>query len=224
MTVPPLPPLPPILPIADPAAVARAAEAIRREALIAYPTDTVYGVGGNALSPEAARRVRTVKGREAGKGFPVLLAAAGDVDRLASEWPAPAAALAERFWPGALTIVVPARAGLPDDVCSGDTIALRVPGLAPLRAVIRAGGVPLIGTSANRSGQPAALTAAAAARALGGSVELVLAGGAVGGQPSTVVAVRGGSVRILRAGAVGESDLAAALAPLGVGLEPFGPT
>jgi L-threonylcarbamoyladenylate synthase len=211
--------VPPILPIHDRAAVAAAVGAIRGGRIIAYPTDTVYGVGGDALLGQAARDVRRAKGRDDGKGFPVLLAAARDVWRLAAEWPPAAAALAGRFWPGALTIVVAARPEVPVETCAGTTVALRVPALTALRLVIEASGVPLIGTSANRSGQPPALTAAAAAAALGDSVALVLDGSVADGEPSTVVAVDERHARLLRPGAISRTVLAAALAPLGMHLE-----
>ena len=100
---------------------------------------------------------------------------------------------------------------MPEETRTGDTVALRVPDHARLREVIRRAGCPLIGTSANRSGEPAALTAAEALRALGESVALVLDGGKVGGQPSSVVVVESGRVRLVREGAISRAALAAAL-------------
>lgn len=211
--------LPPIIPLASAGAIAAAVAALRAGKLIAYPTDTLYGVGGNALSAVAVQRVILAKGREAGKGFPVLLAAPEEVGRLAREWPETAAILAARFWPGALTIVVAARPEVPQQTRSGPTVALRVPGQAALRAVIREADVPLIGTSANRSGQPPALTASAAAAALGAAVALVLNGGYAGGRPSTVVSATRTGVRLLREGAIPSSEIASALIPLDIALE-----
>jgi tRNA A37 threonylcarbamoyladenosine synthetase subunit TsaC/SUA5/YrdC len=118
-----------------------------------------------------------------------------------------------------LTIVAPARPEVPEQTRAGDTVALRVPGLAALRALIRAADVALIGTSANRSGEPAALTAQAAAEALGRSVALVLDGGPAGGRPSTIVAVTGARVQVLRAGAISAAQVAGVLQPLGIRLE-----
>jgi L-threonylcarbamoyladenylate synthase len=207
------------MPIDDPEAVAVAVAAIRADQIIAYPTDTVYGVGGSALSGAAVQRVAAAKGRPAGKGFPVLLGAADESSRLAREWPEAAAALAERFWPGPLTIVVPGRAGLPDETCLDGTVALRVPDLPALRHLIGAAGVPLIGTSANRSGAASANTALEAAAALGHSVAVVLDGGPRQGLPSTVIQVDGNRARILRPGAVAPDALAAALGPLGAILD-----
>src|SRR5438093_6931185 len=201
----------PVLPIDSPAAQAAAVAALQRGELIAFPTDTLYGVGGNALDALAARRTYEAKGRPAGKGFPVLLAGASDALRLAAEWPAAAARLAERFWPGALTIVVPGRPEVPEETRTGVTVALRVPGHACLREVIRKAGCPLIGTSANRSGQPAALTADQALQAVGAHVALVLDGGRTGGLPSTVVVIEGSRVRVARDGAVSRTTLEAAL-------------
>jgi L-threonylcarbamoyladenylate synthase len=132
----------------------------------------------------------------------VLLADAQDARRLAAEWPPAAARLTERFWPGALTIVVGGRAEVPDETRTGQTVALRVPDHPLLRDVIRRAGCPLIGTSANHSGQPPALTAEAALQAVGTHVALVLDGGGGGGTPSTVVVVEDGGVRVAREGAV----------------------
>ncbi len=214
---------PPILAIELPEAIAAAVEALQQGEIIAYPTDTLYGVGGDALSPAAAQRVHEAKGREAGKGFPVLLASSDQVPQLARSWPEVAEQLAARFWPGALTIVVPSRPEVPELVRTGATVALRVPGYAPIRQVIAQAGRPLIGTSANRSGRPPALTAVEAARELGRSVRLVLDGGRVGGAPSTVVAIEGAAVRLIRAGAVSRSALEAVLAGLEVPLLPAEP-
>jgi len=191
--------------------IERAVAALRGGEIIAFPTDTLYGVGGNALSHAAAERVVAAKGREPGRGLPVLLAARDDAHQLAAAWPAAAAQLAERYWPGALTIVVPARPEVPKAVRAERTVALRVPGLAALRRLIERAGVPLIGTSANRSGEPPAVAAAQASQALGHAVSLVLDGGRVGGAPSTVVRVDGDALTVLREGAIPASDVLARL-------------
>src|SRR5688500_7163590 len=197
----------PVYPIGDLDAIARAVHALRAGEIIAFPTDTLYGVGGDALSADAVRRVADAKRRDASKAMPVLLASAEAVMGVAAEWPHLAARLAAAFWPGALTIVVPALGHVPDGVRSNGTVALRVPGLAPLRELIAAAGRPLIGTSANLSGEPAALTAGEALRVLGAAVALVLDGGRVGGAPSTVVALDGDRLRVLREGAVSRAAL-----------------
>ena len=201
----------PVLPIDSDEGLAAAVDALRRGEVIAFPTDTLYGVGGNALDATAARRTYEAKGRPPGKGFPVLLAGAGDSLRLAAEWPTTAARLAEQFWPGSLTIVVRGRPEVPEETRTGETVAVRVPGHARLCEIIRQAGCPLIGTSANRSGQPAALTAEDALRAVGGEVALVLDGSRTGGLPSTVVIVEPDRVRITREGAVSRAEIEAAL-------------
>lgn len=192
----------PVVSIDSPAGAALAIAALRRGQLIAYPTDTLYGIGGDALSAGVAALVIAAKGREADKGFPVLLPDQSWVRRLARAWPPAAATLAHAFWPGSLTMVLPARPDVPETTRRGGTVALRVPGLASLRALIASAGVPLIGTSANRSGQLPATTAAGAAAAVGRAVALVLDGGTVQGRPSTVVAVTEAGARILREGAI----------------------
>jgi len=201
----------PVYPISSAEGIAHAVDTLRRGEIIAFPTDTLYGVGGDALSPLAVEAVLDAKRREMGKGLPVLLGDEADARELAAVWPQAAAALAARFWPGALTIVVKARADVLAQVRLGDTVALRVPGLPALLTVIRQAGKPLIGTSANRSGEPPALTAQEAVAALGSSVRLVLDGGRTGGAPSTVVRVEGDGVRVLRAGAISEEAVRAAL-------------
>jgi tRNA threonylcarbamoyl adenosine modification protein (Sua5/YciO/YrdC/YwlC family) len=201
-----------VLGIEQPGAIEAAVAALRRGELIAYPTDTLYGVGGNALDATAARRTYDAKGRPEGKGFPVLLADAAEADRLAAEWPTLAQRLAARYWPGALTLVVRSRREVPEETRTGETIALRVPGYVPLRHIIRAAGCPLIGTSANRSGEPAALTATEAAAAVGNYVALVLDGGRTGGAPSTVVVVEGDTLRVVREGAIPAAEIEAAAA------------
>jgi L-threonylcarbamoyladenylate synthase len=201
----------PILPIERREAVQAAAAALRRGEIIAFPTDTLYGVGGDARSPAAVERVYQAKGRQTGSGLPVLVEDVAAAQRLVAAWPPEAARLARAFWPGALTLVLPAAPGLPDLVRQGSTVAVRVPGLAALRGVIAEAGVPLIGTSANRSGQPAALTAAAAADVLGSHVALVLDGGRTAGQPSTVAALVEGELQLIRQGAVPVAALRAAL-------------
>ena len=197
----------PIYSIDDAEGVARAIDALRAGEAIAFPTDTLYGVGGDALSPQAVRRVQEAKRRDKNRAMPVLLAGGEDARLLVAEWPELAARLAGRYWPGALTLVVPSRPEVPDGVRSGGTVAVRVPGHAALRELIARAGCPLIGTSANLSGEPATLTANEASRVLGESVTLVLDGGRVGGAPSTVVLIEGNEVKVLREGAIAATDV-----------------
>ena len=182
-----------------------------------YPTDTLYGLGTNALHREAVTRLLGVKGRSASRGLPVLLADPDAATALAAQWPPIAEDLAARFWPGALTLVLPRLPQVPDVVAAGTTVALRVPNQPVTRALIREAGCPLIGTSANRSGAPPPTTARAAVEALGSAVDVALdAGPSPVGLPSTVLDLSSPPVaQILRGGAVASSALEPVLAESG---------
>jgi L-threonylcarbamoyladenylate synthase len=183
--------------------VAEAARVLAGGGLVILPTDTVYGVAADPRVPDAVARLYEAKGRERGKPIPLLAASAAEVARRAGVLNAVEKRLAERFWPGALTLVL--RAG-------GGTEGFRVPDCGVTRAILAAAGGVLRVTSANRSGEPPGLTAAEAARALAGRVELVIDGGcAPGGEPSTVVQVERGSIRVLREGALRRAELERAL-------------
>lgn len=195
----------PVLPAADPVALQAAVRAIRAGELIGLPTETVYGIAC-ALSAAAIERLLDAKRRPVNKGITLLVDGLEQVEPLALVAPA-ARRLAERFWPGPLTLVLPARpeAGLPDDLTGGrGTVGVRVPDHAAPRALARDLG-PLPLTSANLSGEPDATTPREVLRQLDGSLALVLDGGrSAGGIPSTVVAIGtpGEAPRILRAGAL----------------------
>jgi L-threonylcarbamoyladenylate synthase len=192
----------------DEAVVARAAAALRAGELIVYPTETVYAVGGAALEAAAVRRARLAKGRADDKPLPLIVADADGARALCRTWPAAAEALAARFWPGALTLVLPASARVPVEVTAGSgTVAVRVSGLALARALSGAAG-PLVSTSANRAGEPPAATCAEALAALGTAVALALDGGACVGAPSTIVDLTGARPTILREGSIRRADLA----------------
>jgi L-threonylcarbamoyladenylate synthase len=196
------------LAVDDPGAPARAAEVIGGGGLVILPTDTVYGVGADLWQPEAVAALYAVKRRPPGRAIPVLLADEEDIARVAGSVPETARRLAATLWPGPLTIVVPKRPDVPEIVSALPTVGVRIPDHDAARAVIRACGGALAGTSANRSGQPSPLTAREAASALGEGVALVLDGGTcAGGRPSTVVDVSGGELRIVRPGPLDEAAL-----------------
>jgi len=198
----------PILPAADPAAIERAVAVLRAGGVIAFPTDTVYGVGAHGLLHDAVERLYVVKGRPTEKAIPLLLADAAEVDTVARDISPAARDLMERFWPGALTIVLRKQPHLPLAVTATDTVAVRVPDHAVVRALITALGAPLGATSANRSSEPELLDAAAIARVLGDSLDLILDGGPCsGGVPSTVVDASGEMLKVLRVGAIPEAAL-----------------
>lgn len=192
------------------------AEAIRRLArseLVAYPTETVYGLGVDAFSAEALARLRALKGRDAERGLSVLIADPSALARFAAPLAPQARLLAERFWPGPLTLVVPVADARFAGVRTPLGVGFRCSSQASAGALACASAHPIVSTSANRSGQEPCLTAAEVEREFG--PEFAILGGepASGLAPSTVVAIRsGGAVELLREGAVARAELEAALA------------
>jgi L-threonylcarbamoyladenylate synthase len=188
----------------DPQAIALATSVLRQGGLVVFPTDTVYGVGAAVDRPEAVARIYLVKGRPLDRPIPVLISSLDQIERLVTRVDERVRRLAEAFWPGALTIVLPAQDWLPEEIVR-DTgaVGLRMPDHPVALAVIEASGGALATTSANRSGEKEACTAEEALEALGDRVELIIDGGcSPGGVPSTVVAVADDSLRILRVGAL----------------------
>jgi L-threonylcarbamoyladenylate synthase len=185
-------------------AIRRAAGVIRAGGLVAFPTETVYGLGANALDPAAVRRIFEAKGRPATNPVIVHVAAGAQVLNVAAAWPETAARLTERFWPGPLTVVVPRRADVPDVVTAGGpTVAVRCPAHPVAAALIREAGVPIAAPSANRSTELSPTRAEHVLRGLDGRIDLVLDGGPCpGGIESTVVDATGDVVRLLRPGLV----------------------
>lgn len=182
----------------------------RAGGVILLPTDTLYGLGVDPCSQAGLAALFRLKGRDPLKPVPVLLAAATLVDRYAAAVPAPWRALMARFWPGALTLLFPARPGLPAGICSETgKVALRLPGSALCRAVLAAAGGALTGTSANRAGAGAAADPAAALRDLPAGIGLVVDAGTLPpSRASTLCDVNAsGGVITLRAGAITETDL-----------------
>lgn len=183
--------------------VAVAAAALRRGGLVAYPTETFYGLGALAALSPALERLATAKLRPPGKPLPLVAADEESAFRLWSEVPADARTLARAFWPGPLTLVAAAAHGLDDAVTLGGTVAVRVPGAPLARELCRLAGGAVVSTSANPSGGPPPDAAGALDPWLLARIDLVLDGGRTpGGSPSTVVAVGPGTVRLVRAGAV----------------------
>lgn len=198
--------------VPDPGVVALAATVLGRGGLLIYPTDTLYALGGQAADPGAAATVRRAKGRDDGKPLPLVAADEAQVRSLCNGWPDTARRVAERFWPGPVTLVLDAAPWVPRDVTSGTgTVAVRVPALALTRALCAAAG-PLVSTSANRSGEPSPVTCAEAVRQVGASAELALDAGAGRGIASTVVALTDGEPRLLRPGAVAWESITGVLA------------
>ena len=191
-----------ILPTTDSRAIPRALEILRAGGLIAFPTDTVYGLGALAFDQTAIESIYLAKDRPLEKAIPILIADVEDLDKVARDIPDLARRLAARFWPGPLTLVVPKRADLPAAVSATNTVGVRVPDHDAARALLRAAG-PMAVSSANLSGRESPRTVSEVIRQLNGRIPLVLDGGETrGGVPSTVVDVTGAQPVILRAGPV----------------------
>jgi L-threonylcarbamoyladenylate synthase len=188
----------------EPGAIRRAAEVIRSGGLVAFPTETVYGLGANALDPAAVGRVFEAKGRPATNPLIVHVADPGQVRAVAADWPDAGLKLAARFWPGPLTLVLPKRPELPAAVTAdGPTVAVRCPAHPVARALILEAGVPVAAPSANRSTELSPTRAEHVLKGLDGRIEMVLDGcPCPGGIESTVVDVTGDVARLLRPGPV----------------------
>ena len=195
-------------------AIGAAARILAEGGLVAFPTDTVYGVGAHAFQPDAVERIYVAKIRPRDKAMPILLAQAENLALVAEEITETAWLLAERFWPGGLTLVLPKKASVPDVVSAGGpTVAVRVPDHPAPLALIAALGAPLAATSANLSGRPSPVTAQEVETELGGHIELILDGGRCpGGVPSTVLDLTTDPPTILRVGAIAVEDIKTALA------------
>jgi len=202
-----------VMPTAYPRAIGQALQVLRQRGLIAFPTDTVYGVGAQAFLPEAVERIYHVKGRSLSKPIPLLLDSVDRLANVAEDIPGEALMLAERFWPGPLTMVLARSPDVPDVVTAGGpSVAVRVPDHEfALRLIGAAGGV-LAATSANLSGRPDPVTAQEVLGYLEGRIDLILDGGRCpGGVPSTVVDLTRPSPRIVRAGALPSDQLQQAI-------------
>jgi tRNA threonylcarbamoyl adenosine modification protein (Sua5/YciO/YrdC/YwlC family) len=196
----------------DPEAMELAAEALADGSVVAVPTDTVYGLAADPCRPEAVERLFALKQRPADVALPVLVAGLDQVDALARPLETAAQALAERFWPGPLTLVVPRRPGFAVDLggrrSAGRTVGIRWPDHQLVQELCRRLG-PLAVTSANIHGSAPATTADQVAQAFAGAGQpvVILDGGVCDGVPSTVVECRGPTSRCLREGAVAWSEI-----------------
>ncbi len=201
-----------IVPEGDGASGDEAVRVLRDGGLVCYPTDTVYGIGAAASDDAAVRRLYAAKGRPLDKPLPLLLGDVSDAARVAEVTPL-AKALAGRFWPGGLTIVM-RKAGSYRSVAlaGGDTVALRVPGHELVRGIVRALGEPITGTSANRTGTRAPISAAEVAFQMGEMVELIIDGGQSRTKlESTVIDITRDKPEIVREGAVSRGEVEEAL-------------
>lgn len=201
---------------ANPAEIAGledALAALRAGELVVYPTETFYGLGADPYSAAALKRLFAIKGRDPAKPIALIAADSKMAFDLARSVPTMARVLADAFWPGPLTIVLPARAGFPSQLIGpGGGVGVRVSPHPVARALSAGLGRPITATSANLSGDAPPKTLAAARKSLGDKVKVFLEGGTLtGGAPSTVISCDGGAISVIRAGAIAERELAAAL-------------
>jgi len=203
----------------DPVLIARAAELLRAGRLVAFPTETVYGLGANALDAEAVKRIFEAKGRPYSSPLIVHVASIDAARELAANWPDAAEKLARAFWPGPLTIIVPKSPGVPDVVTAGlPSVGLRMPAHPVAHALIEAAGVPVAAPSANRFTQLSPTIAEHVRESLGYRVDLILDGGACEvGIESTVISLAGARPRILRPGMISQTLIEGVIGPVEVG-------
>lgn len=195
------------MPVEDLNALTRALDILESGGLVAFPTDTVYGVGAKVFDRMAVESIYAAKDRPVEKAIPVLIGDLDDLLKVATAVPEIALRLAAHFWPGPLTLVVPKHPELPEAVSAGPTVGVRIPNHPAARALLRLAG-PMAVTSANISGQPSPTTAQEVSSQLDGRIALILDGGKTpGGYPSTVVDCAGGEPQILRAGPIPKREI-----------------
>jgi L-threonylcarbamoyladenylate synthase len=189
--------------------VEKGIEILKQGGIVIFPTDTVYGLGASVFNEKAVRRVFEVKNRPLSMALPVLVSGIAQLKEIVTDMPDIVDRLAKRFWPGALTLVLFKSGKVPGIVTADEpTIAVRIPAhLVPL-ALIEGLGAPIIGTSANISGQPSPVTADSARRQLADKVDLIIDGGtSPGGKESTILDLTKGKPVILREGPISLSDI-----------------
>lgn len=187
---------------AVPAEVRAAAAALAGGAIVAFPTETYYGLAVPALDAAAVARLCALKGRDLTQAVAVIVDSVAMLERLVVEVPPPARALIARYWPGPLTLILPARPEIPVPLVSAFGVGARISPHPLATALVRACGVPLTATSANRMGRPPARSAAEVRAAFGDEVVVLDGGTTAGGLPSTVAYLEGDRVVVLRAGAI----------------------
>jgi L-threonylcarbamoyladenylate synthase len=189
-------------------AIENGVKILQEGGVIAFPTDTVYGLGADASNSKAVERIYEIKNRPKHQQFPVLIADVKQLTALAEPIPEIAWFLARRFWPGGLTLVLSRTDSVPAYLASGPTIAVRIPNHPVCLALIQHLGNPIIGTSANTTGQPAALTTEEVRQQLGRKIDLVINGGKCpGGKESTIVDVTHEPPIVLRQGIIASYEI-----------------
>jgi L-threonylcarbamoyladenylate synthase len=196
-----------------------AASIIQRGGVLAVPTESFYALAGSACDAGAVARIRALKGRAEDKPFPVLISGTAQLGRFIASMPPAAALLIKAFWPGPLTVILPASSAVPPILLGpGHTVGIREPGHALLRTLLERLG-PVTGTSANRSGEPPADSAAGVLAKFGDALDLVLDGGRTAGAPASTIVQTAGSLRLLREGPITRKQMNAVLSQEGMRLE-----
>jgi L-threonylcarbamoyladenylate synthase len=192
-------------------AIPHAIEILKTGGLVAFPTDTVYGVGALAFDGKAIESIYIAKERLVEKAIPILIGDSEELEMVGMDIPDSAHRLASRFWPGPLTILVPKRANLPEAVSATATVGVRVPDHEVARALLRAAG-PMAVTSANISGKQSPVTAREVYEQLAERIKLIIDGGKTpGGVPSTLVDCTTPELKVLREGPISLEELLSAL-------------
>lgn len=203
--------------VPSPIIIEEAAALIRAGKLVAFPTETVYGLGADATSDDAVRSIYTAKGRPSTNPLIVHVAEVEQARAIATEWPESAQILTEEFWPGPLTIILPRREGMTSSVVSAgaSTVALRMPDHPVALALIAQAGVPIAAPSANKSGHTSPTRTEHVARSLGDAVPLILdAGPLSGGIESTVIDLSTNTPRLLRPGLLSITEIERLIGPV----------
>jgi len=198
-----------LIPIDHPKAMSSALEVLNGGGLVAFPTDTVYGLGVSVFNGPAIDLIYQAKNRPLEKSIPVLIGDIDDLVKVSGHVPGIALKLAARFWPGPLTLVIPKRPDLPKQISSTESVGVRVPDYLMARVLLRLAG-PMAVSSANLSGQVSPSTAEDVWGQLSGRIDLILDGGKTpGGVPSTVVDCLGRELKVLRQGPISQDEILA---------------
>ncbi len=202
----------------DESILQEAGAVIRRGGLVAFPTETVYGLGGNGLDPEASAKIYAAKGRPSDNPLILHIASEEELLPLVKRVPAAARVLMDNFWPGPMTLIFEKSDIVPKATTGGlDTVAVRMPSHPGARAFIRAAGVPIAAPSANKSGRPSTTTAAHVKEDLDGTIDMILDGGPSDiGLESTIIDLTGSEPMILRPGYIGREKLEQVLGSIAV--------
>src|SRR5262245_31138541 len=201
-----------VIPANHSEAIQRALLTLHKGSLVAFPTDTVYGLGALAFDGKAVESIYLAKDRPIEKAIPVLIGDLQDLAKISDDITGATLKIASRFWPGPLTVIVPKKSTLPESVSATNTVGVRVPDHHVARALLRMAG-PLAVTSANISGQPSPSTAQEVLYQLNGRIELIIHGGKTpGGVPSTLVDCTESDIKILREGPISLEQILATLA------------